>query len=1492
MAHAPNRLPTTAPSSRAAWRRLACAVLSIVPVAASASVWTGAGADNNWGNALNWTGGVPSGFSGFITAQFNNAAAPSTANVNFLVNLTRLEFSAKPWTITGGTISTVAAGATIQVDSNAAINSINVFDDTRFAGTSALSIALFSKTSYSTLTIDGPAVTLGVLYDQSVGPIVVNGGSLNAAPLSGGYALVVGPAGTVTGNNAMWGSLAGSGTVQPSGTFTVGALSADTVFSGTLNATGASVVKTGSGLLQLTGTNTWSNVTVLGGTLQVGNGVSGTLPNAGVTFANGATLTLDTGGAVTIPSFTGYGHLVVKSGTANPVASAWNMEGDTYVLSGAVLNATLNATNGNVIVQSGGAWVPGNSFIGSLSGGGTVGLNGTLSAGYNHADSTFSGTINDMGGQFNKQGIGTLTLSGATLATSNPVTVVGGTLRLQNSATINQQVIVGNATLAGSGTVGGQVTLSASAFFKPEDFHGTSVSTSGAPGAQWVVAIEGTTPGTQYGRAQLSAPPNLTNIGLALTGSYVPQIGDAFTIIDVGAGTLLNGFNNYSNGNVIPFNGRYLRINFFAGTGNDVVLSTATQQVNASVTGNGSISPSGPGQTVLYGSTPSFTLTPAAGHHLDSVTGSCGGSLVGNTFTTNTITTDCDVVANFVVDVPAMQVSTTSLAFGSRRVGTTSVAQAVTVTNTGWGTLSVSASLPSSDFFITSSPSCTLARLAQCTINVVFMPSATGLRTATLTITSNDPSNPADNVSLTGTGVVPVITASPSPLAFGNVNVGANSALPVTVGNSGTGNLVVTGASIAGAADFSVTSNNCGTVVPAGTCTVQVTFTPAAVGARVAILTISSDDPATPIKVVNLTGTGRAPSIFVNPPSITFPDVVVGSATPNQGVFVINGVGPNVIDLSIASVTLTGANAGDFVIASNGCASASLAQGVNCTIQVNFQATAAGARAATLSITSNDPFNPTKTVSLSGTGIGQDTTPDAFSFTNTTNVQPSSVQTSNTVSIAGINSPAPISVTGGEYSIGCLPGGFTAAAGTITIAQTVCVRHTASASYNTTKAPPTVLDVGGVTASFTSTTIARYTLTTAVTGSGGTVTGTGIVCPGDCTEQVDAGTAVTLTAVAGVGSAFAGWSGGGCTGTGQCTVTLDADKTVTATFDPTQYQLTITKLGTGLGIVASTVPLKAIECGETCSATFAHGTVVTLVSSTAVGSRFGSWSGCTVGVAGDCTVTMDGPKTVTATFDLNANPPRLLNISTRGPVLTGDHVMIGGFIISGSAPKQVIVRARGPSLAQFGVPDVLANPQLQLYTGQTPVASNDNWVDAPNKAAIEASGFAPENAQESAILMTLAPGGYTAIVTGVGNTTGIAIVEVFEVGEATTGLLNISTRGPVQTGDHVMIGGFIIQGDGPQTVVIRARGPSLSQFGVPGVLANPQLTIYSGQTPVASNDNWVDAPNKAAIEASTFAPENPNESAILVTLQPGGYTAIVTGVGGGTGIAIVEVFRN
>ena len=199
---------------------------------------------------------------------------------------------------------------------------------------------------------------------------------------------------------------------------------------------------------------------------------------------------------------------------------------------------------------------------------------------------------------------------------------------------------------------------------------------------------------------------------------------------------------------------------------------------------------------------------------------------------------------------------------------------------------------------------------------------------------------------------------------------------------------------------------------------------------------------------------------------------------------------------------------------------------------------------------------------------------------------------------------------------------------------------------------------------------------------------------------------------------------------------------------------------------------------------------------------------------------------------------------------------------------------------------------LQLFSGSTPIASNDDWGAAPNAAQITASGFAPSDVRESAIMTTLAPGAYTAIVTDAAGGSGVGLIEMFEVDHPERPLAAISTRAQVLTGDNVMIGGFIIQGTAPQTVIVRRRGPSLAAAGVTDVLANPtlQLVRSSDQAVIAANDDWQDDPNAAEIAARGFAPGDALESALLVTLAPGAYTAVVSGVGGTSGVGIVEVF--
>jgi arylsulfate sulfotransferase len=256
--------------------------------------------------------------------------------------------------------------------------------------------------------------------------------------------------------------------------------------------------------------------------------------------------------------------------------------------------------------------------------------------------------------------------------------------------------------------------------------------------------------------------------------------------------------------------------------------------------------------------------------------------------------------------------------------------------------------------------------------------------------------------------------------------------------------------------------------------------------------------------------------------------------------------------------------------------------------------------------------------------------------------------------------------------------------------------------------------------------------------------------------------------------------------------------------------------------------------------------------------------------------------------------PQALNLSTRGLVSVGDNVLIGGFIISGTNPKSIVLRALGPSLSSFGLSDVLTDPVLSVYNSSgTLIASNDNWQSDPNHFIVEANGLTPASLLESATVQTLVPGAYTVIVTGKDPTPGIGLVELYDLSPLSNSTLgNMSTRGSVGTGDDVLISGFIVGDVGSSTVVVRALGPSLTAFGVNGVLSDPTLTIYdSTGTAIATNDNWQqDNVNAIDIQKNGLAPPNPSESALVLHLPAGKYTAIVSGADGGTGVALAEVY--
>jgi sugar lactone lactonase YvrE len=257
--------------------------------------------------------------------------------------------------------------------------------------------------------------------------------------------------------------------------------------------------------------------------------------------------------------------------------------------------------------------------------------------------------------------------------------------------------------------------------------------------------------------------------------------------------------------------------------------------------------------------------------------------------------------------------------------------------------------------------------------------------------------------------------------------------------------------------------------------------------------------------------------------------------------------------------------------------------------------------------------------------------------------------------------------------------------------------------------------------------------------------------------------------------------------------------------------------------------------------------------------------------------------------------PTLVNISTRLRVLTGDNVLDGGFIVLGAGTKTLLIRGLGPSLAAAGIGGTLADPILELHSSgdNAIIAENDNWKNN-QQAAIQATGIPPTNDAEAAIVVTLSAGAYTVIERGKADTTGVGLVEVYDLSPGFgPELANISTRGFVDTGENVMIAGFIVASStgGSGEVIVRALGPSLGSAGVTNPLLDPTLELHNGNgSLIAANDNWKDT-QQSEIEGTGIPPTNDAEAAIVITLAPGLYTTIESGKDGSTGVGLVEVYN-
>jgi len=255
--------------------------------------------------------------------------------------------------------------------------------------------------------------------------------------------------------------------------------------------------------------------------------------------------------------------------------------------------------------------------------------------------------------------------------------------------------------------------------------------------------------------------------------------------------------------------------------------------------------------------------------------------------------------------------------------------------------------------------------------------------------------------------------------------------------------------------------------------------------------------------------------------------------------------------------------------------------------------------------------------------------------------------------------------------------------------------------------------------------------------------------------------------------------------------------------------------------------------------------------------------------------------------------PQVLNLSTRMRVQAGNGVAISGFIVNGNAPKKVAVRGIGPSI--FSSLDPLADPNLELHAANGAlIAQNDDWQSDPAQAAeLREIGLDLQHPKESGILISLQPGAYTAILAGKNGGAGQGLVEIYDTDDAADSrLANISTRGHVLTGNNILIGGFILGGSQDSRIAVRGVGPSLAQFGLNPVLADPTLDLYDSHgTRLVSNDDWENDPVSAdQLRLLGLAPQNPKEAGIFQSLPPGAFTTLMSGTNGGTGIGLVEIY--
>jgi uncharacterized repeat protein (TIGR01451 family) len=851
-----------------------------------------------------------------------------------------------------------------------------------------------------------------------------------------------------------------------------------------------------------------------------------------------------------------------------------------------------------------------------------------------------------------------------------------------------------------------------------------------------------------------------------------------------------------------------------------------------------------------------------------------------------------------------------------------------------------------------------LTNAASATVTIVVTPGAGAVgtlsNTASVTSAVTDPNtsnnswtttttvNAAANLSITKTD-------SPDPIL-----VGQNLTYTITVTNNGPSS--ATGVSMTdtlpGGVNFvsvtpgsptctqasGIVSCNLGTLANGATSTVTIVVTPTVAGTinNTASVTsgvadpVSGNDSAT----TSTTVSGLSADLAINK-TVSNGTVYVGQNFTYT--ITVTNLGPN---------SATGVSVSDTLPAGVSYVSATPSQGSPCTGTSTVSCTL-GTLGNGASATVTIVVTATATGAVTNTATASSGVTDPNSGNNSGSVS-KTISAQADLSITKTDSPDPVVVGG-------------------TLTYTITVTNNGPNSATGV----TVTDTRPAATTFVSATSSQGSCsgTTTITCALGT-----LAFPGSATVTivVTPTTAGTLSNTASVSSTTTDPVPGNnttapvTTTVNPATVLIDLEVTQTAAPSPVQvglpvtYTITVTNNGPGTATgvtVTDTLPTTPANtfnsvtpsqgsCTAPSGGTFtcSLGTLInggsatiTLILTPLAQGMIGN----TVAVAGNESESTTVNNSASAAANVG-DVSRLINISTRARVLTVDNVMIGGFIVGGNVPKQLLVRGRGPSLggAPFNIPGSLSNPTIQLFSGATLIAQNDNFgtfdatcvspCTAVNQVtSLSAPGYTPCDpnpgqtsappgcSQEAAVLVTMPPGAYTVILSGVGGGTGVGLIEVFDIdGSTFPKLVNISTRARVETGNNVMIGGFIVgAGAGNKQILMRARGPSMSgaPFNIAGTLSNPTIELYSGATVIAQNDDWqttnplcgtpaVACGNATAISATIMDPCQPNpgqsvappgcaqEAALLVTVPPGAYTMIVRGVGGGTGVGLVEIF--